>query len=31
MEIIMEYPIRTGTGWTEHTIYVDDLEVDLEP
>ena len=30
IEIVMEYHVKTGDGWTEHTIYVDDLVVDVE-
>ena len=28
VEIVMEYGV-SGDGWTEHTIFIDDLEVDL--
>lgn len=31
IEIVMEYQVKAGAGWTERTIYVDDLEVELAP
>jgi len=31
LEIVMEYDLPAGQGWTSRTIFVDDLEIDVTP